>query len=66
MGLLEEFEDIRLLLDQLLEAEIPYSDLRIQQCISFEFLVNPNVWHVKVPLIVYATVEMHESNRVMR
>ncbi|KAK5843172.1 hypothetical protein PVK06_005615 [Gossypium arboreum] len=43
-----------------------YSSPRIQQCILFEFLVNPNIWHVKIPLIVYATVDMHESDRVMR
>ncbi|KAK5771714.1 hypothetical protein PVK06_047954 [Gossypium arboreum] len=31
-----------------------------------EFLQNPNVWHVKVPLVNYATVEMHQSDRVLR
>ncbi|MBA0820817.1 hypothetical protein Gohar_022073, partial [Gossypium harknessii] len=41
--LLEELQDIRLLLDQRLEAE-----------------------HMKVPLVVYATVEMHKLDRVMR
>ncbi|KAH1055914.1 hypothetical protein J1N35_033979 [Gossypium stocksii] len=40
----------------------PYFDPRIRECISSEFLVNPNIWHVKVPLIVYAMVEMHESD----
>ncbi|MBA0676879.1 hypothetical protein Goari_018326, partial [Gossypium aridum] len=28
-------------------------------------LVNPNIWHVKVPLIAYAMVDMHESDRVI-
>ncbi|MBA0879270.1 hypothetical protein Goshw_014983 [Gossypium schwendimanii] len=56
-------------LDQQLEADFEwtsYSDLRIRECIPFEFLVNPNIWHVKVPLIVFATMEMHKSDRVMR
>ncbi|KAG8472799.1 hypothetical protein CXB51_034729 [Gossypium anomalum] len=29
-----------------------------------EFLAN--IWHVKVPLVIFATVEMHESDQVMR
>ncbi|MBA0803017.1 hypothetical protein Gohar_013269 [Gossypium harknessii] len=29
-------------------------------------LVNPNIWHMKVPSVVYVTVEMHQSNRVLR
>ncbi|KAH1064270.1 hypothetical protein J1N35_029257 [Gossypium stocksii] len=37
-----------------------YSDPKIQECIPFEFLVNPNMWHMKVPLVVYVMVEMHE------
>ncbi|MBA0646083.1 hypothetical protein Goklo_014077, partial [Gossypium klotzschianum] len=28
-----------------------------------EFFVNPNIWHVNVPLVVYATIEMHELDR---
>ncbi|MFQ6653844.1 hypothetical protein Gotur_025051 [Gossypium turneri] len=43
-----------------------YFDPRLQACIPFEFLVNPNIWHVKVSLVVYATVKMHESDRVIR
>ncbi|KAG8492841.1 hypothetical protein CXB51_010076 [Gossypium anomalum] len=31
-----------------------------------EFLQNPNVWHVEVPLVNYATMEMHQSDRVLR
>ncbi|MBA0713866.1 hypothetical protein Golax_012869, partial [Gossypium laxum] len=41
----------------------PYEDPIIREVIPDEFLVNPNVWHVKVPLVVYATVEMHETDR---
>ncbi|MBA0648221.1 hypothetical protein Goklo_015985 [Gossypium klotzschianum] len=51
VGLPEELEDIRLLLDQQSETD---------------FLVNPNIWHMKVPLIVFATMEMHKSDRLMR
>ncbi|KAH1091267.1 hypothetical protein J1N35_018524 [Gossypium stocksii] len=36
------------------------------ECIPSEFLVNPNIWHLKVPLIVYATIKMHESDKVMQ
>ncbi|KAH1031129.1 hypothetical protein J1N35_043303 [Gossypium stocksii] len=45
---------------------MPYSDTTVQECITSEFLVNPNIWHVNVPLVVYANVEMHESNRVFQ
>ncbi|KAK5836149.1 hypothetical protein PVK06_011905 [Gossypium arboreum] len=44
----------------------PYFDMIIQECILSEFLVNPNIWHVKVPLVMYATVEMYESDRLLR
>ncbi|MFQ6652858.1 hypothetical protein Gotur_024536 [Gossypium turneri] len=50
-GLSSELEDIRLLLEQRSEAE---------------FLQNPNAWHVKVVLINYATVEPHQTDRVLR
>ncbi|KAH1039753.1 hypothetical protein J1N35_041496 [Gossypium stocksii] len=30
----------------------PYFDPTIQECIPLEFLVNPNIWHVKVPLVM--------------
>ncbi|MBA0736848.1 hypothetical protein Gogos_010338 [Gossypium gossypioides] len=33
------------------------------ECIIEEFFMNPNIWHVNVPLVVYATIEMHESDR---
>ncbi|KAH1097322.1 hypothetical protein J1N35_014243 [Gossypium stocksii] len=45
---------------------MPYSDPTIQECILLEFLVNPHIWHVKVSLVVYITLEMHESDRVLR
>ncbi|MBA0648060.1 hypothetical protein Goklo_015846 [Gossypium klotzschianum] len=43
-----------------------YEDPAIQECILEEFFVNPNIWHVKIPLVVYIIMEMHESNRVLR
>ncbi|XP_052490061.1 protein MAIN-LIKE 1-like [Gossypium raimondii] len=62
-------EDIRLLLDQQSETHFqwtPYEDSTIRAVISYEYLQNPNVWHVKVTLINYVTVEMHQSDRVLR
>ncbi|MBA0633617.1 hypothetical protein Godav_024553, partial [Gossypium davidsonii] len=41
-------------------------DPAIRAVISDEYFQNPNVWHVKVTLVNYATVEMHQSNRVLR
>ncbi|MBA0810633.1 hypothetical protein Gohar_002605, partial [Gossypium harknessii] len=46
VGLPEQLEDIRLLLDQRPKSE--------------------SMWDVNVPLIVYATMEMHESDRVIQ
>ncbi|MBA0868778.1 hypothetical protein Goshw_018619 [Gossypium schwendimanii] len=43
-----------------------YKDPTPPECIPSKLLVNPNIWHVKLTLVVYATVEMHESNRVLR
>ncbi|MBA0796213.1 hypothetical protein Gohar_006999 [Gossypium harknessii] len=37
----------------------------IGECIIEEFFVNPNIWHVNVPLVVYATIEMHELDRAI-
>ncbi|MBA0633616.1 hypothetical protein Godav_024553 [Gossypium davidsonii] len=48
------------------EAQTPYEDPAIRAVISDEYFQNPNVWHVKVTLVNYATVEMHQSNRVLR
>ncbi|KAH1096955.1 hypothetical protein J1N35_013876 [Gossypium stocksii] len=50
-------EDIRLLLDQRSEAQAVIPD---------EFFQNLNIWHVKVPMVTYAIVEMHQSDRVLR
>ncbi|KAK5784868.1 hypothetical protein PVK06_039407 [Gossypium arboreum] len=69
VGIPTSLEDIRLLLDQRSEAEfqwIPYEDPAIRLVIPDEFFQNPNVWHVKVPLVNYAIVEMHQSDRVLR
>ncbi|MBA0877459.1 hypothetical protein Goshw_013284, partial [Gossypium schwendimanii] len=44
----------------------PYEDPAIQAVIPDEFLQNPNAWHAKVALISYATVKMHQSDRVLR
>ncbi|MBA0780213.1 hypothetical protein Gotri_004343, partial [Gossypium trilobum] len=69
VGLLDELRDMRLLLDQQLEAKFewtPYSDPAIQECIPSKFLVNPNIWHIKVPLVVYVIVEMHKSDKVLQ
>ncbi|MBA0633822.1 hypothetical protein Godav_029089, partial [Gossypium davidsonii] len=38
----------------------------IRAVIPDEFLQNPNAWHAKFALISYATVEMHQSDRVLR
>ncbi|KAG8486536.1 hypothetical protein CXB51_020002 [Gossypium anomalum] len=38
----------------------------IRAVIPDEFFQNPNVWHVKVPLVNYAIVEMHQSDRENR
>ncbi|MBA0760538.1 hypothetical protein Gotri_023277 [Gossypium trilobum] len=32
--------------------------------ISDEFFQNSNIWHVNVPLVNYATIEMHQTDRV--
>ncbi|KAH1046843.1 hypothetical protein J1N35_037627 [Gossypium stocksii] len=67
--LLKELEDIRLLLDQHLEVEfewMPYADSDIISCISTEALDNRGMWDTKVSLIVYAMVEMQESNQVIQ
>ncbi|KAK5839255.1 hypothetical protein PVK06_008031 [Gossypium arboreum] len=62
-------EDIRLLLEQRSEAQFqwtPYEDLAIRAVILDEYLQNPNTWHVKVPLVNFAIVEIHQSDRVLR
>ncbi|MBA0687306.1 hypothetical protein Goari_014855, partial [Gossypium aridum] len=62
VGIPNALEDIRLLLDQRLEAH----DLTIWAVIPNEFFQNSNIWHVKIPLVNYATVEMHQTDRVLR
>ncbi|KAG8472751.1 hypothetical protein CXB51_034638 [Gossypium anomalum] len=59
-------EYILLVLDQRSEAQTPNEDPAIRAVILDEFLQNPNAWHVKVALVNYATVEMHQSDRVLR
>ncbi|MBA0876694.1 hypothetical protein Goshw_001606, partial [Gossypium schwendimanii] len=44
----------------------PYEDPAIRVVIPNEYFQNPNAWHVKVALVNYATVEMHQSDRVLR
>ncbi|KAK5776683.1 hypothetical protein PVK06_044644 [Gossypium arboreum] len=61
-------EDIRLLLEQQSEAQFqwtPYEDPAIRVVIPDEYLQNPNAWHVKVLLVNFAIVEMHQSDRVL-
>ncbi|KAH1097694.1 hypothetical protein J1N35_014615 [Gossypium stocksii] len=62
-------EDMRLLLDQRLDTQFewtPYEDPAIRVVIPDEYFQNPNAWHVNVPLVNYAMVEMHQSDRVLR
>ncbi|KAG8501573.1 hypothetical protein CXB51_003855 [Gossypium anomalum] len=41
-------------------------DPAIRAIIPKEFFQNPNIWHVKVPLVNYFVVEMHKTDRVLR
>ncbi|KAH1098419.1 hypothetical protein J1N35_015340 [Gossypium stocksii] len=43
-----------------------YEDQAIQAIILDKFFQNPNIWHVNVPLVNYAIVEMHQSDRVLQ
>ncbi|KAK5784863.1 hypothetical protein PVK06_039402 [Gossypium arboreum] len=43
-----------------------YEDPAIRVVILDEFLQNPNVLHIKVPLVNYATLEMHQSDKVLQ
>ncbi|MBA0655649.1 hypothetical protein Goklo_008108 [Gossypium klotzschianum] len=64
VGLPDGLEDIKLLLDQYSKAEfewIPYKDTGIIFCIPPGVLGNRGMCDTKVPLIMYTTVEMHES-----
>ncbi|KAK5838584.1 hypothetical protein PVK06_007316 [Gossypium arboreum] len=44
----------------------PYKDSTIREVIPDEFFVNPNAWHMNVSLVMYTTIEMHETVRVLR
>ncbi|KAG8498178.1 hypothetical protein CXB51_007402 [Gossypium anomalum] len=69
VGIPNSLEDIRLLLDQRSDTQFewtPYDDPAIRAVISDEYVQNPNAWHVKVSLVNYATVEMHQSDRVLQ
>ncbi|KAG8472835.1 hypothetical protein CXB51_034769 [Gossypium anomalum] len=52
VGIPISLEDIRLLLDQRSEAQTPYEDPTIRAVIPDEFFQNPNIWHIKVPLVL--------------
>ncbi|MBA0628094.1 hypothetical protein Godav_022868 [Gossypium davidsonii] len=56
VGIPTVLEDIRLLLDQRLKVQVVIPD---------EFFQNLNIWHVKAPLVNYATMEMHQTDRVL-
>ncbi|KAG8482415.1 hypothetical protein CXB51_024481 [Gossypium anomalum] len=43
-----------------------YEDPEIRAVIPDEYFQNPNAWHVKVPLVNFAIVEMHQLDRVLR
>ncbi|MBA0687297.1 hypothetical protein Goari_014846, partial [Gossypium aridum] len=42
-----------------------YEDPAIRAVIPDECLQNPNAWLVNVPLVNFAIVEMHQSERVL-
>ncbi|KAG8479181.1 hypothetical protein CXB51_029901 [Gossypium anomalum] len=68
VGIPTTLEDIRLLLNQLLETQFqwtPYEDPAIRAVIPEELFQNPNIWHVKVPLVNYAIVEIQLMDRVL-
>ncbi|KAG8485828.1 hypothetical protein CXB51_019168 [Gossypium anomalum] len=55
VGIPTSLEDIRLLLDQRSEAQFqwtPYEDPAIRAIIPDEFFQNPNIWLVKIPLVL--------------
>ncbi|MFQ6631848.1 hypothetical protein Gotur_008730, partial [Gossypium turneri] len=63
VGIPTAFKDIRLLLDQRSKAQFqwtPHEDSEIRAVIPDELFQNLNILHVKVPLVNYATVEMHQ------
>ncbi|KAK5845268.1 hypothetical protein PVK06_001436 [Gossypium arboreum] len=61
-------QNILLLLNQRSKVKfewMTYVDLTIIQYIPLEYLTNRSIWDVNVSLVVYTTMEMHESDRVM-
>ncbi|MBA0878068.1 hypothetical protein Goshw_006654, partial [Gossypium schwendimanii] len=44
----------------------PCEDPIIRAVILDKYFQNPNSWHVKVPLVNFVTVEMYQSDRVLR
>ncbi|MBA0636087.1 hypothetical protein Godav_025480, partial [Gossypium davidsonii] len=44
----------------------PYKDPTIWAVIPDDYFQNPNAWHVKVSLVNFATVKMHQSDRILR
>ncbi|KAH1121327.1 hypothetical protein J1N35_004487 [Gossypium stocksii] len=46
-------------------ATTSYEDPAIRAVIPDEFFQNLNIWHVNVPMVTYAIVEMHQSDRVL-
>ncbi|KAL4281637.1 hypothetical protein GQ457_03G031160 [Hibiscus cannabinus] len=65
----DELRDIRLLIDQKAKAEfewMPYSNAALRACIPPELSAPLDIWHATVPLICYATVEWHPTDRVLR
>ncbi|KAH1120920.1 hypothetical protein J1N35_004080 [Gossypium stocksii] len=47
------------------KRKTPYEDPIIRAVISDKFFQNSNIWHVKVPLVNYATIEMHQTDIVL-
>ncbi|MFQ6657326.1 hypothetical protein Gotur_027049 [Gossypium turneri] len=41
----------------------PYEDPKIRAVILDEFFQNLNIWHVKISLVNYPTVEMHQTDK---
>ncbi|MBA0660734.1 hypothetical protein Goklo_012705, partial [Gossypium klotzschianum] len=69
VGIPAALKDVWLLLDQRLKAQFqwtPYEDPTIRTVIPDKLFQNLNIWHAKVSLVNYATIEMHQTNRVLR
>ncbi|KAG8491652.1 hypothetical protein CXB51_014931 [Gossypium anomalum] len=69
VGLLKDLEDSKLLLDQCSEADfkwMSYAETDIISCIPPEVLENREMWDAKVSLVVHTTIEIHESDQVLR